>query len=115
VNPAIVEAAKRLLCTENECSWQQFVDGQEMGDCQGIAHEVARNLPQFRRVVGEIDVDPYIDEDGMEQTCMVHHWVTLDGLIYDFAKGTLRHHMDITDPYDPFVEDPSIYHAGMSK
>ena len=82
-----------------------------------IAHSVAHDLPQFRHVFGEIEVEPYRDDDGEEQYRMVHHWVTLDGRIYDFAKGTLRGRIEgeDPDPYDPEVMDPSIYHAGRTQ
>jgi hypothetical protein len=57
-------------------------------------------------------VEPYRDWDGEEQCLAAHHWVTLDGKIYDFAKGTLRGRLEVeVDIYDPEVIDSSIYHA----
>ena len=90
----------------------QHVRFQALGDCQVIAHSVAHDLPQFKRVFGEIEVEPYRDWDGEEQCRAAHHWVTLDGKIYDFAKGTLRGRLEVeVDIYDPEVIDSSIYHA----
>ena len=108
----LIEEAKKQLCDYHECIWKEFVDRQELGDCQVIAHSVAHDLPQFKHVFGEIEVEPYRDEDGEEQYRATHHWVTLDGKIYDFAKGTLRGRLEVeVDIYDPEVIDSSIYHA----
>jgi hypothetical protein len=109
---SLIEEAKRHLCDYHECTWKEFVDRQEPGDCQVIAHSIAHDLPQFKHVFGEIEVEPYRDEDGEEQYRMTHHWVTLDGEIYDFAKGTLRGRLEVEeDHYDPEVLGTSIYQA----
>lgn len=86
-------------------AWEDFVDNQENGDCQGIVSGIIMNFPQVKKVFGEIEVDePYIDEDDVEQTLMTHHWVTINGEIYDFSKGTLKDYIDWDDVYDVIVE-----------
>jgi hypothetical protein len=67
----LIEEAKKQLCDYHECIWKEFVDRQELGDCQVIAHSVAHDLPQFKHVFGEIEVEPYRDGDGEEQ-CLGH-------------------------------------------
>jgi hypothetical protein len=109
----LVERIKKHFVDEEEReSWEDFVDSQEMGDCQSIVASIIRNFPQVEKVFGEIEVDePYIDEDGEEQILMTHHWVEIDGEIYDFSKGTLRGYVEFDDIYDPEVTDDSIYNG----
>lgn len=108
----MIEAIQQYLQEENDCaSWQEFVDRQQCGDCQSIAGAIADRFPQFMAVFGEVEVEPYLDEEGKEQTLMTHHWVALGDTLYDFSKGTLRGHLREEDnPYDPEVSDPTRYH-----
>jgi hypothetical protein len=88
-----------------ELAWKNFVDQQENGDCQGIVSNIIMDFKNVNKVFGEIEVDePYIDEYGDEQTLMTHHWVTINGKIYDFSKGTLRDYINWDDVYDVDVE-----------
>ena len=82
-------------------SWKNFVDNQELGECQGIISYIKYEFPQVTTVFGEIKVDePYIDEDGEEQILMTHHWVKFRGEIYDFSKGSLSRYIEWGDIYE---------------
>jgi len=84
-----------------DLAWKNFVDNQENGDCQGIVSGIIYNFKNVKKVFGEIEVDePYIDEYGDEQTLMTHHWITINGKIYDFSKGTLLDYINWDDVYD---------------
>jgi hypothetical protein len=84
-----------------DLAWRKFVDNQENGDCQGIVSGIIYNFKNVNKVFGEIEVDePYIDEYGDEQTLMTHHWITINGKIYDFSKGTLSDYINWDDVYD---------------
>ena len=84
-----------------DLAWKNFVDNQENGDCQGIVSGIIYNFKNVKKVFGEIEVDePYIDEYGDEQTLMTHHWIIINGKIYDFSKGTLSDYINWDDVYD---------------
>lgn len=88
-----------------ELAWKKFVDQQENGDCQGIVSNIIMDFKNVNKVFGEIEVDePYIDEYGDEQILITHHWVTINGKIYDFSKGTLTDYINWDDVYDVNVE-----------
>ena len=89
---------------DQDLAWKKFIDDQENGDCQGIVSGIIYNFKNVNKVFGEIEVDePYIDEYGDEQTLMTHHWITINGKIYDFSKGTLRDYIN-WDVYDVNVD-----------
>lgn len=91
-------------------AWEKFVDNQEMGGCQGIVSSIIHDFPNVKKVFGEIEVDEtYIDEDGEEQSLMTHHWVTINGKIYDFSKGTLRDYIEWNDIYDVCIDDEDAW------
>jgi hypothetical protein len=92
-----------------DLAWKKFVDNQENGDCQGIVSRIIYNfktvIKTIKKVFAEIEVDePYIDEYGDEQTLMTHHWITINGNIYDFSKGTLLDYINWDDVYDVNVD-----------
>jgi len=108
----IDEIKTHLYKSEDYENWKEFVDNQSIGDCQGIVSEIIRNFPLVKKVFGEIQVDePYTDDNGDEQNLMTHHWVKIGNDEYDFSKGTLKDHIDLSDIYDPEIEDDSIYHG----
>jgi len=89
-----------------DLAWENFVDNQENGDCQGIVSNIITDFKSVKKVFGEIEVDePYTDEYGDEQTLMTHHWVTINDKIYDFSKGTLSDYINWDDVYDVNVDD----------
>jgi len=113
----IIEKIKTALVEEHGCeSWEEFIDSQEMGNCQFIAHSIAAGFDEAVGVFGEIEVDqPSVyDLDGKpkENYRFTHHWVEIEGQILDFSKGTLRENIDWADVYgvEP-DEDSWRYHA----
>jgi mRNA-degrading endonuclease YafQ of YafQ-DinJ toxin-antitoxin module len=116
----LIEQIKKSLVMENlvdedefnelyngdlDLAWKNFVDNQVNGDCQGIVASIIFDFKNVKKVFGEIEVDePYLDEDDEEQTLMTHHWITINGKIYDFSKGTLKNYIDWEDVYDVEVE-----------
>ena len=85
-------------------SWEDFINSQEMGECQSIVSFIAQEFKQARQVFGEIRVDePSIYEEGgelIENYYFTHHWVEIDGNIFDFSKGTLQDNIEWADVYD---------------
>ena len=113
-NDIIEQIKKRLYEDNGNDNWKEFVDGQSIGECQSIVYSIVHDFKKdgVKRVFGEIDVEePYTDEDGDEQDKMTHHWVEIDGVPYDFSKGTLTDYIHFGDIYNPEIEDKSIYHA----
>lgn len=106
-----IEKIKNYLYTsEGLESYEEFVDAQKMGDCQFIVADIISHFPNVVKMFGEVEIDDsYIDEDGEEQNFVTHHWVKINGLPYDFAKGTLRHHMEFDSLYDPEVSINEIH------
>lgn len=103
----LIEKIKTFLFTEEG---EDFVDHQEMGGCQGIVSSITLSFPEVKKVFGEIEVDePYIDEEGEEQNLMTHHWVEINGIPFDFSKGTLKDYIQFEDIYTPGVENPERY------
>jgi len=108
----IEKIKKALFIFEGYDSWEEYVNNQEIGDCQFIVSFITKDFPIAKKVFGEIKVDePYIDEDGEEQNLMTHHWVKIGNKEYDFSKGTLKNYIDFQNVYDPEIEDETIYHG----
>lgn len=105
------EVIKEYLIKEfGEDTWEDFVDSQEIGDCQAIVSFIVKDFPIAKKVFGEIEVDePYCDESGREQILMTHHWITINGVPYDFSKGTLKNYIDFFDIYDPAIYELERY------
>ena len=101
----IVQQIKDHLTRSNDYeSYEEFVDNQDMGDCQGIVSDICRNFPSANKVFGEIEIDDsYYDEYGDEQNLVTHHWIEVDGIPYDFSKGTLKNHIQFDSIYDPEI------------
>jgi hypothetical protein len=99
------EEFNELYNGDLELAWKHFVDNQENGDCQGIVASIINGFGgSVKKVFGEIKVDdPYTDEWGEDQTLMTHHWIEIDGKIYDFSKGTLSDYIQWGDIYDVLV------------
>ena len=108
----IEDIKKSLVEYHGEDSWEDFVDNQEMGNCQFIVSYIIDEFPIAKKVFGEIEVDePYYDEDGDEQNLMTHHWISIHEIPYDFSKGTLRNYINWNDIYDPSVDEPERYNT----
>lgn len=112
-NSDIVDQIKKYIIEDGDYeSYEDFIDRQSLGECQSIVAGIIRWFPQAKKCFGEIEVDEwYIDEDGEEQNLMTHHWVEIDGIQYDFSKGTLTNyiHFDESDLYDPLVNEEWRY------
>jgi hypothetical protein len=124
IDELLLNIKKHLVISENyldetdfinsgddlENAWIEYVDGQDIGDCQGIVSDIVRKFPICKKVFGEIKIEePYIDEDGEEQYLMTHHWITINDIIYEFSKGTLQNYISFDDLYSVNCEDESIY------
>jgi len=87
---------------EQERPWKEIVDGQDLGDCQGIVSTINMwKIPGIKKHFGEVVVKYPADEDDYDKH-MTHHWVTYKGEPLEFSKGTLRLYVDWEDEYDPF-------------
>lgn len=91
-------------------NWKSFVDKQNMGDCQLIVNHIGdiaeHNNLDVEVHFGEIELDEefhnvyeneYIDR-------FAHHWVTINGEIYEFSKGSLKDYIDWKDLYSVDIE-----------
>ena len=115
---------KESYLSNIDLAWKDFVDNQVMGDCQYICHIIS-NIEGVEHVFGEIEVDypsyeevdEYdIDEDDYvesekENYYFTHHWVTINGIVYEFSKGTLIDYIDWNDLYNVDCEDDNRYHT----
>lgn len=124
IDELLLNIKKHLVISENyldetdfinsgddlETVWVDYIDNQDIGDCQGIVSDIVRNFPICKKVFGEIEIDePYIDEDDEEQYKMTHHWITINDTIYEFSKGTLQNYINFDDLYSVNCEDESRY------
>lgn len=111
-----------------EEAWKEFVDSQELGDCQSIVSTIGMmELNGVEAVFGEIEVDnPSYEEDTeydeeiddevqveKEVFEFAHHWVTIDGKIYEFSKGTLKDYIDWEDIYSVVPDSENRYSGGI--
>ena len=132
----IKKIQSKLMDDNNYNTWQEFVDNQESGDCQGIVLTIQdMNINEVKTFFGEIkvidgiwDEDQKIylydendyddDEDDAYDTIsedehqhdttgkiMTHHWVTINGVICEFSKGTLKKYIDWQDLYNVDMDD----------
>ncbi len=110
-----IEGVKKYLYElEGNDSWKEFIDNQELGNCQSIVSDIKRKYPFVKSVFGEIYVDEsYIDEDGEEQYKMTHHWIEYKNQIYEFSKGTLKDYITFENLYDVDPENESRYRGGI--
>jgi len=110
--PDLLERVKYSLYEyEGYSSWNEFIDHQRLGDCQGIVSSIISEFPQFKKHFGHIKTDEpfYSSEDEEVIDVMTHHWVSLNGIPYEFSKGTLKHYIKFNNLYDINIEDVSIY------
>lgn len=97
-------------------TWDEFVDNQELGQCQSICYHLEdlgkkHNLP-VEGHFGEIDIDEEyynVNEDEYIDK-FAHHWITINDKIFEFSKGTLKNYIDFSDLYSVESEDDYIYH-----
>jgi hypothetical protein len=112
-----IEKIQNYLVELHGCdSWAEFVDSQEMGNCQFIANAIADDFEEATAVFGEVEVDkPSVRnlKGNFKKRCLfTHHWVEIDGKIYDFSKGTLQDHIEWDDLYEVVPDEEAWrYHA----
>jgi len=108
----IIEFLKSELieCHDYE-TWEEFVDNQELGQCQSIVNRLEdigkeNNLP-VEGHFGEIDIDEdfYNVNDDEYINKFAHHWIMVNGEIFEFSKGTLKDYIDFLYLYDVDSED----------
>ncbi|MFW6046757.1 MAG: hypothetical protein ACOCP4_03095 [Candidatus Woesearchaeota archaeon] len=94
-------------------SWKEFIENQEMGDCQSIVSVIAHRFPECVPCFGEIKVDEPFYNIEHDEMCDVitHHWVELEGEILDFSKGTLLLYIESYDDgeYNPEDIEENLY------
>ena len=92
-------------------TWSEFVNNQQLGDCQYIVSSIVTKFPQFKKHFGHITTDEsyYSSEDDEFINVMTHHWVSLNGISYEFSKGTLKNYIKFNNLYSVDIEDASIY------
>ena len=91
-----------ILEEEDYDTWQDFLEDQSLGDCQGIiasvSHIIKTNkLKGFKSVFGEIEIIDMAHDESDLGKIMTHHWIVYKNQILDFSKGTLQDFIDSTD------------------
>ena len=105
----VINKIKLSLIEENEEMWDHIIDNQEMGDCQSIVSGIKRmNINGVKTHFGEIEILNPIEEEYSNKI-MTHHWVTYNGEVLEFSKGTLKEFVDFSDIYDPIEEGSLEY------
>lgn len=100
----------------NLTTWENFVDEQELGDCQNIVNSIKHmKIPGVETHFGEIEIVDYpIDEDDYGKI-MTHHWVTYNNEILEFSKGTLKDYIYWNDLYSIYDDGEIEYNSIMLK
>lgn len=119
---SIAEFIKSELIRINDCDdWEEFVDNQNMGDCQLICSDIDRITSQHNLPVehhfGEIEIDePFYN--AMEDEYIdkfTHHWISINNNIYEFSKGTIKDYINWSDLYSVDPELVDYYSLGEFK
>lgn len=86
-------------------TWEDFIQKQEIGDCQILCSGLNKIFP-INSVFGEIKIDnDYIDEYGETQNQVTHHWLLCGESIIDISKGTLKDYIVWSDVNSVFVTE----------
>lgn len=122
----LIELIKRSLLDYYDYeTWKEFIDNQNMGDCQLIVSSIMhdfKHIQGLKKVFGEIRVDhpkKYMERDWddyeseeeieKENDLFTHHWVEYKGEVLEFSKGTLQNYIDWDDLYTTDPEDKTRY------
>lgn len=100
-----ISLIKKYLLEQNDYdTWEEFIDSQEMGDCQGIVANIIDEYKDLANSFGhklvkcfghiKIDEPVWIADEEEYNDLFTHHWVTFDGNILDFSKGTLKDYIE---------------------
>jgi hypothetical protein len=103
---AIAENIKKYLLEYYDYdTWGDFVQKQEVGDCQVLCSNLNTKFP-VKSVFGEIEIDhEYIDDNGDVQNLVTHHWLLCNNIIIDVSKGTLKNNIEWEDINSVFVSN----------
>jgi len=93
--------------------WEDFLDNQSLGDCQGIISEVSsiiksNKLKGFKSVFGEIEIIDYAHDENDLGKIMTHHWILYKKEILDFSKGTLNEFIDSNDYVSVYADTDAL-------
>ena len=103
LNNIVEDIKNQLLDSEGIDNWEEFVNNQKIGDCQGIVSDIKRmNIPEVECFFGELEIQEPKDENDFNKK-MTHHWVEIAGEPFEFSKGTLKDYVEWIDIYG--VED----------
>lgn len=104
----IIDTIKKQLLEDNEYqSWEDFIDSQNLGDCQSIINNIKNmNIDGVKAIFGEIEI-LYPNDKKYYNKIMTHHWIEIYGQIYEFSKGTLIDYVDWNDKYS-VIDDGEI-------
>lgn len=107
----LVEKIKMFLIKDSgHETWEEFVNGQSLGECQYIVSIICKEFPEVTPCFGEIQTDDtYKDKYGKSQSKFTHHWCEINNIIFDFSKGTLADFINWDDIYEPEILEDSIY------
>jgi hypothetical protein len=102
-----------ILSVNDYDSWEDFLDGQSLGDCQGIISEVSNiiksnKLKGFKSVFGEIEIIDYARDENDLGKIMTHHWILYKKEILDFSKGTLNEFIDSNDYTSVYADTDAL-------
>jgi len=96
-------------------TWKNFVDNQELGQCQSIVRKIENisiihNLP-VEVHFGDVTLDDYHNDTNTEEdiNTFAHHWVTINDKIYEFSKGTLKDYIAFDNLYEVSSESNKSY------
>ena len=97
----VIKMIKEDLTDYDDVTWEQFVDNQELGECQSIVSSIERmNITGVESHFGEIEIVNFPTDEDYYGKIMTHHWITFLGEVFEFSKGTLSNYIDWNDLYD---------------
>jgi hypothetical protein len=105
-NSSKIEKIKNFLIDYfGNDDWHDFVDSQEIGDCQAIASIISHQFSFAKKIFGEIEIDNfYFDDNGDSQNLVTHYWLEIDDVWYNSSKGTLSGYIEFDSIYDPEIQ-----------
>lgn len=107
----VINEIKIGLMNEKDSGWDRFIDEQEMGDCQSIVSSIIDfGIKGIEKQFGNIEIsDACGASDEYDGKIFTHHWVTLNGKILEFSKGTLSEYVYWSDEYSVDDDGTIIY------
>jgi hypothetical protein len=107
----IIENIKKELISEEYTSWEEYIDSQELGDCQLVTSIIKNlNLQNVETHFGEIVINDPTDKEYFDKI-MTHHWITINNVIFEFSKGTLKDFVNFNNIYSIENDDEIEYNT----